>query len=71
MPASIESFSVIFLSYSRDLKHFNTLNIAINTAQPIEHVISINFNIQIQFVTFIRGHPGTPIDPAPVCWDRR
>ena len=42
------------------------LNMAINIDQPIEYVISIKFNYQIQFVMFLRGHPGTPIDPAPV-----
>ena len=39
---------------------------AIFTAEPIQHVISIKFQIQIQFVMFRRGHPGTSIDPAPV-----
>ena len=42
------------------------LNIAINMNRPIECVILIQFQIQIQFVTFRRGHLGTPIDAAPV-----
>ena len=29
-------------------------------------VISIKFKYQIQFGAFLRGHFGTPIDPAPV-----
>ena len=28
--------------------------------------ILTKFNFQIQFVTFRRGHPWTPIDPAPI-----
>ena len=51
---------------ARNLEHFYTLQIAINTIRPTKHVISTKIQIQIQFVTFIRGHPGTPIDPAPV-----
>ena len=31
-----------------------------------EFTISNKFKFQIQFVMFLRGHPGTPIDPAPV-----
>ena len=42
------------------------LNIAINMDRLIKYIISIEFQIQIHFVTFIRGHSGTPIDPAPV-----
>ena len=60
------TLSLNFLSYSHNLEHSNTLNIAINTARLMKHVILINFNIEIQFVTFRRGAPGTPIDPALV-----
>ena len=42
------------------------LNMAINIDQLIEYVISIELNIQFQFGVFLRGHFGTPIDPAPV-----
>ena len=42
------------------------LNIAIVTDQPIRYTISIKFKINIQIGTFLRGHLGTPIDPAPV-----
>ena len=42
------------------------LNIAIKKNPEIECVIPIKFQIQIQFVTFRRGHLGTPIDRAPV-----
>ena len=38
----------------------------IHVDQLPECTIPINFNFQIQFVTFRRGHPGTPIHPAPV-----
>ena len=42
------------------------LNIDININQSIEYVILIKIQLQIHFVMFIRGRPGTPIDPAPV-----
>ena len=59
------------MSYSHIPKHFCMLNMAININQQIEPVILIKFKYQIQFGAFLRGHLGTPIDPAPVCWDRR
>ena len=42
------------------------LNKAIDTARLIEAVILIKFKFQIQIVMFSRGHPETPIGPAPV-----
>ena len=42
------------------------LYMAIHTDRPSWFAISIAFKFQIQFVMFIRGHLGTPIDPAPV-----
>ena len=39
---------------------------AININQQIEPVILIKFKYQIQFGAFLRGHSGTPINPAPV-----
>ena len=36
-----------------------------------KNLISIKFKFQFQFFMFRRGHLWTPIDPAPVCWDRR
>ena len=55
-----------FSSDSRNQKHFLMLNMSINIDRSIKFVISTEFKLQIQFVMFIRGHPGTPIDPAPV-----
>ena len=46
--------------------HFHTKKIAINIFQGRQHMNLIKFLIQIQIVMFRRGHPGTPIDPAPV-----
>ena len=48
------------------LDHFYTKKIAINIFQGRQHMNLIKFLIQIQIVMFRRGHPGTPIDPAPV-----
>ena len=59
-------FPVDFLSYLYDSEHLNASNIAINIVKQIERIVSINFGFEIQFVTFRRGHPRTPIDPAPV-----
>ena len=42
------------------------LHMAMHTDLPLKFIISIKFKLQIQFVKFRRGHPGTPIDPAPV-----
>ena len=42
------------------------LNMAMFMNLCIKSVISNIFELQIQFVTFLRGHPGTPIDSAPV-----
>ena len=46
--------------------HFLMLNMAIHVDQLLECTILIKSKFQIQLVTFRRGHPGTPIDPAPV-----
>ena len=59
------AFSNHFLISRLDLKHFDTLNIAINTADQTEHAILIKFNLRIQIVMFRRGPPGTSIVPAP------
>ena len=69
MPAFACPFRVNFQSHSRDSKHFNTLNMTINTAQPVEHIIFVNFNIQIQFGTFRRGHLATPISRTSLLRD--
>ena len=42
------------------------LNMAINIDRLIEYVILIKFKNKVQFGVFLRGHLGTPIDPAPV-----
>ena len=42
------------------------LHMSIHINLQIEFIISIRFKFQIQFVMFIRGHPETPIDRAPV-----
>ena len=52
------------------------LKMAIYVNHLTKFIIPIKFRFQIQFVMFLRGHPRTPIDPAPVllsgiCWDRR
>ena len=57
---------VDFWFNARNLKHFYTLKIAIDTVCPTKHVILTEIQIKIQFVMFLRGHPRTPIDPAPV-----
>ena len=64
--AFCQPFSLNFSLDSRNQKHFLMLNMSINIDWSIKYVISTEFKLQIQFVTFIRGHPGTPIDPAPV-----
>ena len=46
--------------------HFYTEKIAINIFQAPMVMNLIRFSIQIQFVMFRRGRPGTPIGPAPV-----
>ena len=46
--------------------HFYTRKIAIHIFQASRVMNSIKFSIQIQFVMFRRGRPGTPSDPAPV-----
>ena len=53
-----------FSSQSYIFKHLSMLHMAINMNLYIKSIILINFQFQIQFVTFIRGHLGTPIDPA-------
>ena len=55
-----------FGSDSRNLKLQSTKKPAINIADMLELVISLKTSIQIQFGTFIRGRPRTPIHPAPV-----
>ena len=47
-------------------KHFLMLNMTIHVNKLMKCSISIKFKFRIQFVTFLRGHPGTPIDPATV-----
>ena len=42
------------------------LHMAIHVDYQQGSILSIKFEFQIQFVMFLRGHPGTPIDPAPV-----
>ena len=45
---------------------FLILHMAIHVNNLTEFDIPVKFRFQIQFVTFLRGHPLTPIDPAPV-----
>ena len=54
------------MSESHILKHFSMLHMAIHVDQLLKCTILIKFVFQTQFVTFIRGHPWTPIHPAPV-----
>ena len=54
------------MSYSHIPKPFCIPNMAININQQIEPVILIKFKYQIQFGVILRGHSGTPIDPALV-----
>ena len=51
---------------SYDPKNFSTVKIAINIDALIKHLILIKSKHQIQFGVFLRGHFGTPMDPAPV-----
>ena len=37
------------------------LNMAINIGRSLKYVILTEFKLQIQFVTFIRGHPRKPM----------
>ena len=60
------AFAINFLSQSRIPKHIFMLHMAMHTDRPLDCAIPIKFKFQIQFVTFIRGHPRTPIDSAPV-----
>ena len=65
-PAFSQQSSIDFSCDLRDQNHSLMLNIAITMNRPIESAILIESQIQIHFVMFIRGHPGTPIDIAPV-----
>ena len=65
-PAFSRPFSTNFMYQSHNPKHFLMLHMTIHVNQLMKCNISIQFKFQIQFFTFIRGHPCTPIDPAPV-----
>ena len=71
-PAFNRRFIDDFVSESHNLKLQLTKKPAINIADMLELAISLRISIQIQFGTFIRDRPRTPMYPAPVlCWDRR
>ena len=65
-PAFDHAFSVDVLSQSCNINHLLVNKIAIDIRELRDIRILIQFQIQFQFVTFLRGHPCTPIDPAPV-----
>ena len=65
-PTFSRPFPTNFMYRSRNLKHLLMLNMTIHVNQLMKCSISIKFKFKIQFVTFRRGPPWTPIDPAPV-----
>ena len=60
------AFSVPLMSRVLRFNHFYTKKMAINIYCCTQFINLIKFSIQIQFGVFLRGHFGTPMDPAPV-----